>query len=50
VLTALLPVSLSLWPEPTRFSMAPSVSEPEPPVACAAVNARLTVTALPAVP
>jgi hypothetical protein len=43
-LLAVLPVRLSLKPLPIRFSMLISVSEPDPPVACAPALARLTVT------
>jgi hypothetical protein len=43
-LLPVLPVRLSLKPLPIRFSMLISVSEPEPPVACAPAVARLTVT------
>ena len=41
----LLPVSVSLKDEPVRFSTRLSVSVPAPPVFCAAVVRRLTVTA-----
>jgi hypothetical protein len=47
-LAPVLPVSLSVEAEPIRFSMLISVSLPEPPVACAVLTARLTVT--PVVP
>ena len=43
-----LPVSLSAYAEPVRFSIDVSVSRPEPPVVWALVMARLTVT--PVVP
>jgi hypothetical protein len=45
-----LPVSLSLQVAAGRFSMLIRVSVPEPPVACAAAVARLTVTPVPLTP
>jgi hypothetical protein len=47
-LLPLEPASVSAWPDPDRFSKFLIVSVAAPPVSCAPLSARLTVTPLPA--